>query len=299
MPDDAYKPAPGNGQNPVLRRGDHGPAVASWQKIINVAADGVFGEETEKATRVFQMMNGLKPDGLVGPQTWARAAMLSQPQPDPSPDRPLVTRLPAKRTKVTPEELYASLAKLAPELSRDALLVLLGHWGLETADGAGCWGYNLGNVKGRPGGSDGRSWQFFACNEILSPSAANAIVARAGDREPRRPDDDPAAFGRPEFDKVSKSAVTTSTTANGLVVLWAFPPDPVCCFRAFRTLDEGTADYLALLKKQFASSWPFVVAGDTAGFAHALKVKGYYTADEAQYTKALKGRRDKFAKLIQ
>ena len=299
MADDTHKPAPSNGKNPVLRRGDHGPAVATWQKIIKVDADGVFGEVTEKATRVFQMMNGLKPDGIVGNKTWARAVSLSEPQPDPEPERPLTTRLPAKRTKVTPEELYAALARLAPELSRDALLVLLGHWGLETGDGAGCWGYNLGNVKGRPGGSDGRSWQFFACNEILAPSAANAIVARAGDREPRRSEDDPAAFGRPEFDKVSKSAVTTSTTANGQVVLWAFPPHPVCCFRAFRTLEDGAKDYLEILKKQFGSSWPFVIAGDTAGFSHALKLKGYYTADESHYTKALKGRRDKFAKLIQ
>jgi hypothetical protein len=291
----------GNGGPATLRRGDSGVAVEAWQRILGVTADGVFGAATERATRTFQGSHGLVADGVVGPDTWTEATKGAEPKPPPAESQQKggrAERLAAKRTKVTPQELYGALSALAPDLSRDALLVLLGHWGLETADGAGCWGYNLGNVKGKPGGLDGRSWQFFACNEVLSPSLASDLVARSSAREPRRSVDDPSAFGRQEFDGVARSAVTTSTTASGAVVLWAFPPNPICCFRAFRTLEDGAKDYLAILQKQFSSSWRYVVAGDCAGFSHALKIRGYYTADEAQYTKALKGRRDKFAKLI-
>lgn len=281
-----------NGSTPNLRRGDSGPAVERWQKILGVAADGQFGPATEAATKAFQARSGLHADGVVGRATWA--AGLAAPAPAPA--VPAGERLAAVRTRIDPVDLYHSLCALEPGLSRAAVLVLLGHWGLETGDGAGCWSYNLGNVKAKPGGR--YSWQFFACNEVLTPVQANAIVSRALPREPRRAEDDPAAFGRPEFDKVTVSAVTSSTTKDGKVILWAFPPDPVCCFRAFTSLDEGAADYLAILKKRFSDCWKFVEAGDAAGFSRALRKQGYYTADEGQYTKGLIARRDKFAKLI-
>ena len=67
-------------------------------------------------------------------------------------------------------------------------------------------------------------------------------------------------------------------------VVWLDPPNPGTWFVAFQTLDEGAADYLAGLRKQFALAWPAVLAGDVAQFCHLLKVQHYYTADEAQYT---------------
>lgn len=73
---------------------------------------------------------------------------------------------------------------------------------------------------------------------------------------------------------------------NGKVV-WFYPKDPACCFRAFTTLDAGVADYLALLKQRFAGAWPAVLSGDPVAFGHALKVQRYYTADEHQYCATL------------
>lgn len=66
---------------PVLRRGDQGPAVQRWQTDLNrvrgssarIATDGIFGPGTDAATRAFQRRHKLTADGIVGRAT--RAAM--------------------------------------------------------------------------------------------------------------------------------------------------------------------------------------------------------------------------------
>ncbi len=60
-------------------------------------------------------------------------------------------------------------------------------------------------------------------------------------------------------------------------------------FRAYGTLDEGALDYVTTLRGRFGRSWDAAVVGDVRGFAHALKQQGYYTANEADYVKALSG----------
>jgi len=55
---------------PMLRRGASGPAVSNLQKILGLTADGQFGPATEAAVKVFQTDQGLKDDGIVGPDTW-------------------------------------------------------------------------------------------------------------------------------------------------------------------------------------------------------------------------------------
>jgi hypothetical protein len=63
--------APGTGTQ-LLRRGDHGAAIATWQwrlRLVGqtVEVDEDFGQATEAATRNFQQANGLTADGVVGP----------------------------------------------------------------------------------------------------------------------------------------------------------------------------------------------------------------------------------------
>ena len=70
---------------PVLARGDSGPAVERWQKDLNrwlaierpdepqLIEDGLFGRRTEAATRSFQKAMNITVDGIVGPET--RAAL--------------------------------------------------------------------------------------------------------------------------------------------------------------------------------------------------------------------------------
>jgi peptidoglycan hydrolase-like protein with peptidoglycan-binding domain len=56
---------------PTLRRGDSGDLVKLIQTNVGVAPTGDFDGVTEAAVRVFQRNNGLVPDGIVGPRTWA------------------------------------------------------------------------------------------------------------------------------------------------------------------------------------------------------------------------------------
>jgi lysozyme family protein len=58
----------------LMRRGMTGPAVADLQRALRaqgypIAADGIFGPETERAVRAFQQQHGLIRDGVVGQET--------------------------------------------------------------------------------------------------------------------------------------------------------------------------------------------------------------------------------------
>ena len=59
-----------------LQKGDVSEEVKQWQLFLQSAGykipavDGAFGLATEKETIKFQLKNGLKPDGVVGPKTW-------------------------------------------------------------------------------------------------------------------------------------------------------------------------------------------------------------------------------------
>lgn len=55
---------------PLIRRGSSGKAVKIWQIIVGATIDGIFGQNTEAATKRFQERNNLEVDGIVGPKTW-------------------------------------------------------------------------------------------------------------------------------------------------------------------------------------------------------------------------------------
>lgn len=63
-----YKPKP----SPVLLKvGSRGEEVKKVQQALDQDADGVFGKMTEAAVIEWQGNNNLKPDGIVGPKTYA------------------------------------------------------------------------------------------------------------------------------------------------------------------------------------------------------------------------------------
>ena len=76
---DGKPAAPGGsagGPPPLLGRGSAGDAVRDLQQNLSalgypLAADGIFGKDTEKALRAFQRDHGLDADGIAGPKTFA------------------------------------------------------------------------------------------------------------------------------------------------------------------------------------------------------------------------------------
>ena len=220
---------------------------------------------------------------LDAPQAEAKPApsVIHTPVP-PTPVSPGVSPpakprfIPAERTPATPEQVYAALAKawkekFATDASRASLCVLLAQWALETGRGKAMWNFNIGNQKGKIDGSDGRSWTYFACNEILPTKMANAMLAKAGARRDGGP---------------GNNVVITSSNGETSTV-WFYPDHPACCFRAYDSLDEGAVDYLALLHRRFASAWPAVIEGDPGKYSRLLKAARYYTADEDHYTRSV------------
>jgi len=58
-------------------------------------------------------------------------------------------------------------------------------------------------------------------------------------------------------------------------------------FRAYRTAEEGATDYVRLLVRRFPEAVESARAGDPEGFVRALKARGYFTGNEAAYTRSI------------
>jgi len=56
----------------TLRKGSRGDTVKQIQRRLGLAADGVFGPNTDKIVKMWQAKNGLVADGIVGPKTIER-----------------------------------------------------------------------------------------------------------------------------------------------------------------------------------------------------------------------------------
>lgn len=203
------------------------------------------------------------------------------PAPAPVPPAPPLLagsrRVEAHKTPWTRQELCTALAAswavvTGQPPTRAAVDLAAAQICLETGNGGSCWNFNLGNVKATP------KWQgdhcYFACNEILKNGVAAGYVARARPRTDGKPGPD---------------AAITKDRGDGTSIVWFYPDNAGCCFRSFRTLNEGVADHLALLQRRFKSAWPALLSGDAIAFVRALRNAGYFTADEAPYLKGVQG----------
>jgi peptidoglycan hydrolase-like protein with peptidoglycan-binding domain len=59
-------------QRPTLYRGAVSPDVKSLQGLLKLVQTETFDAHTEAAVREFQRKQGLVPDGIVGPKSWAK-----------------------------------------------------------------------------------------------------------------------------------------------------------------------------------------------------------------------------------
>lgn len=71
----------------LLRVGSTGDDVKKLQELLGVDVIGKFGPKTEAAVKGWQSANGLTPDGIVGPNTWAKmfAPKVEAPVQAPAP----------------------------------------------------------------------------------------------------------------------------------------------------------------------------------------------------------------------
>ncbi len=72
-------------------------------------------------------------------------------------------------------------------------------------------------------------------------------------------------------------------------VQWFDPPHPQTNFRAFASVDDGAVDHLEFLahRKRYAVAWANMCDGAPLAFVDSLKRAGYFTADEAPYSRAV------------
>lgn len=73
---------------PVLHPGDRGPTVAELQQLLQIRSDGIYGPGTLSTVTGYQQSRGLKPDGVVGLQTWT-ALLTDQPLVGPAVPSPV------------------------------------------------------------------------------------------------------------------------------------------------------------------------------------------------------------------
>ena len=126
---------------PALQIGSRGNLVVAWQNFLigqRVASgepDGVFGEKTAAATRVFQEKVGLEPDGVVGRQTLQKAMargfeLMEEPAPDNTgsnfPLRPSFSPLVSNARRQAVFGTYAYVH--APTANNRERIQILGSW---------------------------------------------------------------------------------------------------------------------------------------------------------------------------
>lgn len=149
-----------------------------------------------------------------------------------------------------------------------SIAVLFGQYVIETGMRA-CFGWNIGNVKHVKG--DGFNYHMLrGVWEGVSKVTADNLIAS----------------GHAVRDDNANHAKSVGPTKVSVIFQ---PPHPATWFRAFDSLDHAMEHHLQLLSKRFAGAWPAVLAGDFAGFAHALHSQRYFTADPSVYAAGMRG----------
>jgi putative chitinase len=104
----------------LLKKGDNNENVKLLQQKLGVEPMGNFGPKTEEAVKKWQASNGLTPDGIVGPATWAKimgepiSAQVSTPQPVVSTPAPQVAGLKLDKLKGhVPQVVIDSIPEVA------------------------------------------------------------------------------------------------------------------------------------------------------------------------------------------
>lgn len=167
-------------------------------------------------------------------------------------------------TQLTVRGIAEAFRAELPDMPSRGVLLLTAHVHLETGLRA-CHCWNLGNAKW----SAGYDFTMFECGEEVTTELANAT-------RQQHP-------GLVTF--VGSPYVRGSRLMQSVRVK---PPHPWTRFRAFRSLQQGAADHIKLLRTEhYTPAWYAVAAGEPIAYARALASCGYFTADPGQYARTL------------
>jgi hypothetical protein len=159
-----------------------------------------------------------------------------------------------------------ALSTVMTERPRDDVVALVmaktalesGRWGLRRG---AMKNWNVGNIKAGPAYQG--MFTCFACDEILQ------------------------GRGRVWFEPDGREKDSKGWTQP---IAFPLPPGhPQTRFRAYAGAHDGFSQYVDFLaaNKRYARAWQALLSGDPAAYVHALKVSGYFTADEAVYRSAV------------
>lgn len=179
--------------------------------------------------------------------------------------------VPPKKTPLTFDEADGALTlALASSLGETPSIptraLALAKTALETGRWSAMWNHNWGNVKAS------EKWEgLYTCivlNEVLN----GKVVWFAPEG---RLTGNPAKGG-----KLAGDLADAGRTVP--------PGHPQTRMRAFPTAADGALDYVRFVGGgRYRAAWELLLAGDAQGYVHALKVAGYFTADEATYAKGV------------
>lgn len=174
---------------------------------------------------------------------------------------------PIEPTTLTKALTSAYRVRFGREPKRESIAMLMAQSALETGRWKSNRCFNLGNVKA------GSSWTgdycYYYASELVSESDADRAFSLRKSRS----------------DGGAGHNVSIARLESGNWDVRLYPDHPWCKFRAFSSLEEGSAAYLDLLADRFSTAWKKVEEGDPEGFVRALHASGYFTANLEKYLK--------------
>ena len=173
---------------------------------------------------------------------------------------------PAKRTPVSPEQVFLSFATAWQMLTgsppdRRVLHILHAQSALETGHWKSLWNYNLGGAK-KHGPCD---WTYFTTTERFPHEQADKHLASS------KPGSEVTLVKQDSTHKTLKFSGKQSMN----------------CFASWEDLDSAAKAHLELLFRRFPAAIERAKAGDADGYVKELKKRGYFTASEEEYMKAV------------
>lgn len=178
----------------------------------------------------------------------------------------LAAYVPAVRTPLTFTEAESCVRwALKPDhggaAPDDIVALVLAKTALETGRWTQIWCDNFGNAKAGPNYSG--SYCCISLNEVLGGKLV---------------------WFAPE------GQLTAAPSKGGVLVGAPLPvPDghPQTRMRAFANHWDGIDCYVDFVKTHYPEAWAKLLTGDAVGYVHALKARGYFTADEAPYARGV------------